>query len=271
MKIQASPDLPDSRDFPLYESLKDSGLRTKSFSKMTRVERLTNLNDFKPENIRFGTPKVSNVPGRDITYERIPITIKHDDNFYGSLLIKTEKCFSFGVKENLDKETEELTGWSLPIAMYDREEPTKAQREWVFKFDKIVECCKGFLVEYYEFDETQLDNIANCMWWPKNETTRGPTLYPKIIATTSKRFDTKFRMVKDLENNLDTGVPTTKEELVDNYDVIAVIKIDSIYICGKDAYLQVKVYEALLEEPEELPSLLRPQTTKKHPIILFKD
>ena len=234
---------------------------------MTRVERLTNLNDFKPENISFGTPKVSNIPGKDITYQRIPITIKHDDNLYGSLLIKTEKCFSFGVKENLDKETGEITGWSLPIAMYDRLEPTKAQREWVENFYKVVECCKDFLVEHHEFEKNQLDNIANCMWWSKNDTTRGPTLYPKIIATMSKRFDTKFRMVGDLKDNLDEGVPITKEELVDDYNVIAVIKIDSIYVCGKDAYLQVKVYEALLQEQEGLPSLLRPQTTKTHNLV----
>ena len=97
------------------------------------------------------------------------------------------------------------------------------------------------------------------MWWSKNDMTRGPTLYPKIIATTSKRINTKFRMVRDIKDNLDEGVPITKEELTDNYNVIAVIKIDSIYVCGKDAYLQVKVYEALLEEQEELPSLLRPR------------
>ena len=234
---------------------------------MTRVERLTNLNNVKPENISFGAPKVCNVPGKDITYERIPITIKHGNDTYGSLLIKTEKCFSFGVQHNIDKETGEITGWSLPIAMYDRQEPTMAQREWVEKFYEVVECCKDFLVENHEFEKTQLDNIANCMWWSKNDTTRGPTLYPKIIATISKRLDTKFRMVRDLKDNLDEGVSITKEELVDNYNVIAVIKIDSIYVCGKDAYLQVKVYEAILEEQEGLPSLLRPQTTKTHNLV----
>ena len=109
------------------------------------------------------------------------------------------------------------------------------------------------------------------MWWSKNEKTRGPTLYSKIIAgKLSKRFDTKFRMVKDLKDNIDEGVVITKEELIENYNVIAVIKIDSIYICGENVSLQVKVYEALVEE---LPSFLRPVTIKahtQHP-ILFKD
>ena len=229
---------------------------------MTRVERLTNYSNIEPENIRFCAPIVSNVPGKDITYQRIPITINHDDGTYGSLLIKTEKCFTFGARQNFDKETGELTGWTLPIAMYDRLEPTKAQREWVEGFFEIVGCCEEFLLYNHEFEKTWLDNIANCMW-TSSDKTRGPTLYPKIIATRSKRFNTKFRMVKDLLNNSDEGVSITKEKLTENYNVIAVINFDSLYVCGEDAYLQVKVYEALLEEQEELPSLLRPS--------LFKD
>ena len=147
--------------------------------------------------------------------------------------------------------------------MYDRGLPTEEQREWVEKFYEVVECCKDFLVDYHEFEKTQLDNIANCMWWSNNDSARGPNLYPKIIAAKRKRYDIKFRMVKDLKDNLVEGVPVTKEELTENYNVIAVINFDSIYVCGKDAYLQVKVYEALLEEQEELPSLLRPAATKK--------
>ena len=239
---------------------------------MTRVERLTNYSNIKPENIRFCAPKVSNVPGKDITYQRIPITINHNDGTFGSLLIKTEKCFTFGAQQNLDKETGEITGWSLPIAMYDRLEPTEAQREWVESFYEIVEYCKELLVDNHEFEKAQLENIANCMWWSSSDRTRGPNLYPKIISAKTKRFDTKFRMVKDLKDNLDEGVSITKEELTENYNVIAVINFDSIYVCGKDAYLQVKVYEALLEEQEELPSLLRPtiKAHTQHP-TLFKD
>ena len=146
--------------------------------------------------------------------------------------------------------------------MYDRLGPTEAQREWVEGFYKIVECCEEFLLYNHEFEKTMLDNIANCMW-SSSDKTRGPTLYPKIIATKPKRFDTKFRMVKDLLDNSDEGVSITKEKLTENYNVIAVINFDSLYVCGEDAYLQVKVYEALLEEQEELPSLLRPS--------LFKD
>ena len=236
---------------------------------MQRVERLTNYSYIETKNISFGKHEVGKVPGKDITYERIPITIIHDNNLYGSLLIKTEKCFSFGAQQNISKETGELAGWTLPIAMYDRDSPTEGQRKWVEKFNEIVECCKDYVMQVYDFEGPQLDKIGGCMWWPKNEgivdEERGPTLYAKIIAEkSSKRFDTKFRMVKDLKNNDETGVVVTKEELLENYNVVAVIKIDSIYVCGDNVHLQVKVYEALVEKQEELPSFLRPVAIKAH-------
>ena len=245
---------------------------------MQRVERLTNYYDIEAKNISFSKHEVRKVPGKDITYERIPITIIHDDNLYGSLFIKTEKCFSFGAQQNINKETGVLNGWMLPIAMYNRDGATEEQRKWVEKFGEIVERCKDYVMQLYDFERPQLDKIGGCMWWPKNEgivdESRGPTLYSKIIAGRSgKRFDTKFREVKDLQDNDETGVVITKEELIENCNVIAVIKIDSIYICGENVSLQVKVYEALVEEQEELPSFLRPVAIKAHTqhLISFKD
>ena len=228
--------------------------------------QLSSNDDIKPENINFGVTTSGTVSGKDIYYERIPITINYG-NYNGPLLIKTEKCFTFGVKQNLDKETGEVNGWSLPIVMNDskslddRYEPTTKQREWVEKFYEIVERCKDFLKDFLGFTEQQVKMLGNCMWWPQ-ERENGPTLYAKIISGRSKRYDTKFRLVKDLDDHTDEGVSITKEELVENYHTIAVMRIDSLYICEKNVYLQVKVYEALLQEQEALPSLIRPPTTQ---------
>ena len=79
--------------------------------------------------------------------------------------------------------------------------------------------------------------------------------------------------MKDLQDNDEAGVVITKEELVENCNVIAVIKIESIYVCGENVSLQVKVVEALVEKQEELPSFLRPVAIKANtqPPISFKD
>ena len=207
--------------------------------------QLSSNDDIKPENINFGITTFGTVPGKDISYERVPITINYG-NYDGPLLIKTEKCFTFGAKQNLDKETGEVNGWSLPIVMNDRYDPTTQQKEWVDKFYEIVERCKEFLKVDLDFTEQQVSNVGNCMWWPR-EMTDGPTLYAKIISGRSKRYDTKFRLVKDLDDYTDEGVSITKEELIENYHTIAVVRIDSLYVCEKNVYLQVKVYEALLQ------------------------
>ena len=234
---------------------------------MQRVERLTNSSDVKVENIRFGKYEFGRVQEKDVFYKRIPITIMHDDNLHGSLLIPTKACFSFGVQQNVNKDTGLVSGWSLPIVMYNRDGVTEEQLEWVVKFDEIVERCKDYVMEkkeglqLYNLEREQLDKIGGCMWWPKIDTERGPTLYLKIISGKSlsqKRFDTKFRLVKDLQDYDEFGVDITKEELMEYCNVIAVIKIDSIYICGENISLQVKVVEALVEKQESLPSFLRP-------------
>ena len=245
---------------------------------MQRVERLTNYSDIKVENISFGKVEVGRVPGKNITYERIPITIIHGDNLFGSLFIPTEQFFSFGAQQNINKDAGVVNGWALPIVMYNRDGATGEQLKWVEKFGEIVERCKDYVMELYDLERSQLNKIGGCMWWPKNEgivdEERGPTLYPKLIVGKSqKRHDTKFREVKDLKDNDEAGVVITKEELIESCNVIAVIKIELIYIGGENISLQVKVSEALVEKQEELPSLLRPVTIKANTQVakLFKD
>ena len=245
---------------------------------MQRVERLTNYSDIKVENISFGKVEVGRVPGKNITYERIPITIIHGDNLFGSLFIPTAQFFSFGAQQNINKDAGVVNGWALPIVMYNRDGATGEQLKWVEKFGEIVERCKDYVMELYDLERSQLNKIGGCMWWPKNEgivdEERGPTLYPKLIVGKSqKRHDTKFREVKDLKDNDEAGVVITKEELIESCNVIAVIKIELIYIADENISLQVKVSEALVEKQEELPSLLRPVTIKANTQVakLFKD
>ena len=133
------------------------------------------------------------------------------------------------------------------------------------------------------------------MWWPKNEgivdEERGPTLYPKLIVGKSqaqKRYDTKFRVVSNLLDQDDVGVDINKEEHcnvehcnviavikidsiyvgggnIEHCNVIAVIKIDSIYVGGGNISLQVKVSEALVEiQKSKVGSFLRPVSIKAH-------
>lgn len=223
---------------------------------MQRREQLTNVNNLDVYDIRFGQRQTFKVPDTPITYDRVPIVINHGEATFGSLLLKTEKCFSFGAQQNINKETGQAYGWTLPISMYDREEATPEQILFVRKFREIIKHCKEHVKEEYCLDDDSLDKLGGYLWQP-DDGSKGPTLYAKIISSKNgnTRYDSRFSRVKDLSKKC-KAKQVTKEEIAENCNVIVVIRVDSIYICEDRAHLQVKVYEANVEKLEELPSYL---------------
>lgn len=223
---------------------------------MQRREQLTNINDLDMFDLRFGKPQTFKIPDSDRTYDRVPIVIHYGDATFGSLLLKTEKCFSFGAQQNINKETGETYGWTLPISMYDREEATPEQLLFVQKLRDVIKHCKDHIREEYLLDDVSLEKLGGCLWQP-DDGSKGPTLYAKIISAKNgnTRYDSRFSRVKDLTRKCKPK-QVTKEEITENCNVIAVIRVDSIYVCGDRAHLQVKVYEANIEKLEDLPSYL---------------
>ena len=73
---------------------------------MQRREQLTNIDTFNVSDIRFGQRQTYEIPDSDQYYDRIPITVKHDETSFGSLLLKTEKCFSFGARQTSTRKQE---------------------------------------------------------------------------------------------------------------------------------------------------------------------
>ena len=50
----------------------------------------------------------------------------------GALVIETPFLFSFGVNERLTQETNQLTGYSIPVCLWQREEePTTEEKEFL--------------------------------------------------------------------------------------------------------------------------------------------
>ena len=133
---------------------------------MQRREQLTNINDLDMFDLRFGKPQTFKIPDSDRTYDRVPIVIHYGDATFGSLLLKTEKCFSFGAQQNINKETGETHGWTLPISMYDREEATPEQLLFVQKLRDVIKHCKDHIREEYLLDDVSLEKLGGCLWQP---------------------------------------------------------------------------------------------------------
>ena len=167
--------------------------------------------------------------------------------------------------------------------MYNRENPTKEEVNWVEKFDEIVESCIDHLIdnkeeiELYELQRSDLTKAKgglNPMYWRKetvkDEVTgkkvlrniegQGPTLYTKLIF--SKKNE---KFLTDFFNKDDQPIQAT--DLMGKYCYAnSAIKIESIFISGTGKIsIQVKLYEAVVEltKTGKQRLLARPQATSK--------
>jgi hypothetical protein len=210
---------------------------------MNKTNQLTNPENYDVQKIMFSDPLPGGVvPGT----RRILVSTLNKDGTVGDLILPTEKVFSFGVSENkgIDKVT--VNGHVLPLCLWNKEAPTKAEKQWTTTFDNIVSRCKDYLLEHKEelelYDITEADfKKFNPLYWKREKGKivegTGPTLYAKLIE--SKKNNKIMTMFFDEEGN-----PIEPLSLMGKYCyTTGAVKIESIFL-GSKISLQVKLYEA---------------------------
>lgn len=154
--------------------------------------------DFKSENLVFSKAKLND---KRNTY-RINTGYRNPDNTVGELLLPvTWEAMSFGVEECRDKDTGELQKYQLSIAMFDQNEPTAEQLQWVEVYEKVVQAHRDHLLEESvkkqikkpRLTAAHLDDLCKVMWWKRDENGervqgRGPMLYPKLRTNMNKDY-----------------------------------------------------------------------------------
>lgn len=210
--------------------------------------QLSSASSYDVSNMIFSEPVVGTIPDSkpQISYRRVNIQTRNNDGTVGELIFPTEPAlFSFGVGKNMNPETGKVSGYVLPICLYNRENPTSGEKQWVKKFDEVVEKCKDYLIEnrelleQFELERNDLKKF-NPLYWKRDKGRivegTGPTLYAKLIQ--SKKMDKIVTMFFSHD-----GSPLDPLELEGKYcSVKAAIKIESIFF-GTKLSLQVKLYE----------------------------
>lgn len=225
---------------------------------------LTPASGFDVSKIRFSEPVAGTIPDSKpkIEFKRINIRMTNEDGSEGELVLSTERLFSFGVSENTSQETGKVNGYTFPLCLWNRDNPTEAEKAWTNTFNAIVNQCIDHLVENREeidmfelqrSDLTKSKGGLNPLYWKKEKHTNssgktvlrpvpgtGPTLYTKLIF--SKKQD-KF-LSQFFDQNDD---PVDPMQMMGKYCYTrAAVKIESIFI-GSRISLQVKLYEAVVE------------------------
>ena len=218
--------------------------------------QLTNPETYNTNNLVFskavkGSTKVTEGDGAiPIKFSRVMISTRNPDGTIGELVLPTTELFSFGVSINTAMDgSGKVNGHSLSLSLWNRDNPSFAEKAFSSKLEEIVEKCKDYLllettkddIEKYDLERTELKTLGNIIYWKKEKgkivAGATPSLYPKLIE--SKKSGKILTTFSDYDGNeID---PLT---LIGKYMYTrAAIKVESIFI-GKNISIQIKVYEA---------------------------
>jgi hypothetical protein len=214
--------------------------------------QLTSASGYNTNNMIFSQAQSGAVKDTTIKFRRIPILTKYTDGSVGDLIFPTERLFSFGVCENINPETKKVNGYVFPIVLYDKDGESKAQRDFVDTFNKVIDKCKEYLLsnkkelKLHDLEPADLKKF-NPIYYKKTdgEIVDGalPTLYVKLIVS---KKDGQEKIVSNFYN-MRSGDSMNPLDLLKQYCyTTAAIKIESIFL-GKNISIQVKLYEADIE------------------------
>lgn len=206
---------------------------------------------FNPDNMTFSKIQVTKIGDTGMVSKRINIGSKNDDGTEGELVFETEKLFSYGVCENTDKATGKVNGYTAPLCLLSKDNPTKAENDFIETFEKIIEKCKDHLLKNkkeYKMNDLERSDLRklNPLYYKKNgegEILEGatPTLYAKLIVSKKNGQNKIITEFFDSE----TGETFNPLDLIGKYCFVkAAIKIESLFLGSLKTSLQIKLYEA---------------------------
>ena len=231
------------------------------------LRTLIPVENFNTDNIVFSKPETNTVPGQKISYKRIRLNYKQGDDLHDLILESPPNLLSWGLAEQHDMVTSQLTGYQLPICLWSKNGPSSTERLFTDTIDKICEYTKKYLIDHkeeiemYNLDLSDLKRF-NPLYWKTEKgkivEERGPTLYAKCLYNkTDQKINTIF-INEDLRNNVNPLSILDKQCFVK-----FALRIESIFF-GTKISLQVKLHEVLFRPKERvLHSLLCPDAEIK--------
>lgn len=212
---------------------------------------LSSAENFNVDNLVFSEPQEITIPDSELTFKRINIQTKFEDGSQGDLVLKTTRLFSFGVSEETSRETGKVSGYKMPLCMWNRDGPSKEEKMFTDLLESISDKCASHVLEHkdnlekYDMEKSDLRKINSALYWKMEKGKRvegqGPTLYAKLVHY---KKDDKFGTV--FFSPVDGTEIDPKSIIGTRCDVKAAIKIDNIYV-GRDVRLQIKILEGAVE------------------------
>lgn len=208
--------------------------------------KLENLSTLDFNKILFSKPEVNKIPGQKLTYQRIRINVQDESGLNDLIIASPPNLMCWGLQENRDLSTNELTGYQLPIVLWSKNGPTDEELEFTNKFKELCNFIKNYLVEHrdefgkYDLDLNDLKKFDPLYWKMEKGKileNKGPTLYAKCL------YDRKKEKINTIFVNDETKSQANPLSLLGKRkDIQFALKIEAIYIGTKISF-QIKLYE----------------------------
>ncbi len=186
--------------------------------------KCTSPENFSAEDLVFGEPKEGEL--RDGTsFKKIPISVRRPDGSVGSLIIISETRFSFGIQRD-----DKYGTYTIPLVLYDKDEPTQKQRLFVKTIRDILSACDP--------------KPKSCLYGKEEN----PIMYLKLDYNKGRgEFDTKFSEREDMDNKKSTNEINPKKYAGKYCLAKVAVRIDSVFV-AKTTTLQIKAHTVILSE-----------------------
>ena len=205
---------------------------TESLNQLTKIEELADL--IKTNQIVANKPLKNEHGGQKISFER-----KFPNGKKGPLLLASPSCFSYGLSENTDKKSGEVTGYSMCFILHDSNGATPEQLAFINALEALYQFSLDAVVKHKIALGKAHINKTNATGLVKNpvykvmlegeddegnpipDTSKPPKVYTKLMtsyedvrpgdASTTPRRTFKKKVKKD---GIETEVPVDKKLVV---------------------------------------------------------
>ena len=232
------------------------------------IRTLIPVENFDTNNIVFSKPEINTVPGQKLSYKRIKLNYKQGEDLHDLILESPSDLLSWGLTEQNDLQTNQLTGYQLPICLWSKNGATSSEKKFTETIDKICEYTKNYLIDHrdeiemYDLDMSDLKKF-NPLYWKTEKgkilEDRGPTLYAKCLYSKREEKINTIFINEELNCNVNPLSILNKQCFVK-----FALRVESIFF-GTKISLQVKLHEVLFRPKETiLRSLLAPDAVVKN-------
>ena len=174
--------------------------------------QLSSIENITKDNIVFHEPKEFQLPNISIKYKRIKIETKLPNGKISPLVVETPFLFSFGVSKRKNQETGRLTGYSIPVCLWKKDQnPNQEEQDFFNLLNNIHDICRSYLEKNY--GENQAASLGEILYYKQIEYTNlkgktkkkkdessSPVLYVKLIYSEKTKkilsiFNTKGKKI----------------------------------------------------------------------------